>query len=289
MTKNSNTIPAEFFNDCYGSLTKLLPRVKEYETKHDPNNRYFQLRTNIKGVHFEWGFVDWNRKDGFFLVGLHFETTRSKVNQELISKFLNMRVELEEVLGERVEFDPEWRQTWARLEVRRAKSDLPSNLEEWAVEKMAILIRECEPLLTGAGQVTQDPLPPALEAVDLASPPERVATTVNRIIRDSKLARWVKFLHGYECQFVDCNRPVILPDGSRYTEAHHIQPLGQPHNGPDIVENLLNVCPHHHAELDLVAIRLSPSDLCEVNGHKVEKKYLDYHNRMWEERWGNPE
>jgi len=64
----------------------------------------------------------------------------------------------------------------------------------------------------------------------------RVLTTTSRIIRDTEISRRVKSLHGYKCQILTCEQFILLPDGARYAEGHHIQPLGEPHNGPDIME-----------------------------------------------------
>lgn len=55
--------------------------------------------------------------------------------------------------------------------------------------------------------------------------------------------------------------------------AHHIKPLGGEHNGPDVRENILCVCPNHHALLDYGAIKLDPMLL-----KGIERKYIDYHN-----------
>lgn len=121
------------------------------------------------------------------------------------------------------------------------------------------------------------PPPPAPEAIDLASPPGRVPTTVHRIIRDTVLARRVKQLHRYKCQI--CGHSIQLPDGSFYAEAHHIQPLGEPDNGPDVIGNILCVCPNHHAELDLRARQITVSGLAVVPGHAVERRFVDYHNQ----------
>lgn len=114
--------------------------------------------------------------------------------------------------------------------------------------------------------------------VDLdPTPPERVATTVYRILRDTEIARKIKMIHRYKCQV--CGVAIALPGGSFYAEAHHIQPLGAPHNGPDISENILCLCPNHHAEMDygvreidLDILRLSPK-------HEVDLRYVEYHNK----------
>jgi hypothetical protein len=107
-------------------------------------------------------------------------------------------------------------------------------------------------------------------------PPDRVATTTYRIIRDTELARRVKSMHDFRCQI--CGHVILLPDGSRYAEAHHIRPLGEPHNGPDVLGNIICVCPNHHAELDYFVIRLDLPSLHHVNGHEIDAGFVDYHN-----------
>ncbi len=119
--------------------------------------------------------------------------------------------------------------------------------------------------------------PPTPDAIDLVEPPERIATTTYRILRDTELARHVKLLHNYECQI--CGHTIELSDGSRYAEAHHIRPLGRPHNGPDVIGNTLCVCPNHHAELDYGAAPIDLASLRQSGVHPIDSEYVDYHNR----------
>lgn len=115
------------------------------------------------------------------------------------------------------------------------------------------------------------------QAQDLSPPPpERVETTISRIIRDTQVANKVKAMHNYECQI--CGHTIVLADGTRYAEAHHIRPLGPPHDGPDSMENILCVCPNHHAACDLGAIQLCLEQLRQVPGHVVRSVFIDYHN-----------
>lgn len=128
-------------------------------------------------------------------------------------------------------------------------------------------------------QPTTPPLTPT--AGDLADAPgDRIETTTYRVLRDTELASRVKLLHEYRCQI--CSHTIELSDGSRYAEAHHIQPLGEPHNGPDIIGNILCVCPNHHAELDYRVSSLNLSDFRSAPGHTVDAKYVDYHNRLFQ-------
>jgi hypothetical protein len=115
---------------------------------------------------------------------------------------------------------------------------------------------------------------------DLEAPPaSRVQTTVYRIIRDTQLSRRVKMLHEYKCQILTCEYTIVLADGSHYAEGHHVQPLGEPHNGPDVLENIVCLCPNHHAACDLGAIRLVSVELRQIVGHVIGQKFIDYHNQ----------
>lgn len=110
--------------------------------------------------------------------------------------------------------------------------------------------------------------------------PGRVLTTVSRVIRDTALARRVKELHDFRCQI--CGHTLELADGSFYAEAHHIRPLGSPHDGPDRLDNLVCVCPNHHVELDYRLKKLLLSDLGTVEEHKLSAIHVDYHNNLME-------
>lgn len=115
---------------------------------------------------------------------------------------------------------------------------------------------------------------------DLDAPPaERVQATVSRIIRDTQLSRRVKMLHECKCQILTCEYTIVLADGSHYAEGHHVQPLGEPHNGPDVLENIVCLCPNHHAACDLGAIRLVSVELRQVAGHIVGQQFINYHNQ----------
>lgn len=110
-------------------------------------------------------------------------------------------------------------------------------------------------------------------AVDIGEPsqPERVKQEVYRILRDTALARDVKECNKYQCHI--CGQIFKINSEQPYAEAHHIKPLGSPHDGPDVRENILCVCPNDHVLLDYGAIKL---DAAQFTGIAVE--YIDYHN-----------
>jgi len=144
-----------------------------------------------------------------------------------------------------------------------------------AVKKIVKYRAEIEEMLE---ELQATPLP-TRTAIDLPAPAsERVETTTYRILRDTAKALYVKELHVYQCQI--CGHTIELPGGRRYAEAHHIQPLGGSHNGPDLIGNILCVCPNHHAELDYGVSAIAVSALRSTRGHAVDPQYVQYHNRF---------
>lgn len=110
------------------------------------------------------------------------------------------------------------------------------------------------------------------------TPPRRLVSSISRIIRDTRLTREMKDLYASTCQI--CREPLSLPNGERYSEAHHIRPLGQPHYGPDSAQNIIVVCPNHHALCDLGAIVLDPAVLHIHPLHQLGLEYIKYHNEV---------
>ncbi|WP_220505462.1 HNH endonuclease [Microbispora sp. H10830] len=120
-----------------------------------------------------------------------------------------------------------------------------------------------------------------------AAPAGRRSTTVERIVRDTALSRLVKTLHDHTCQI--CGIRLMLPTGP-YAEGCHIRPLGEPHNGPDELANMLCLCPNHHTLFDAGALAVQ-DDLIVVNRstgapvgalsvvaeHSIDPRHVSYH------------
>ena len=86
-------------------------------------------------------------------------------------------------------------------------------------------------------------------ASDLAEPPGRIACEIQRIIRDTKAAREMKVVYDHKCQV--CGGQFPTYEGKFYIEVHHLKPLGGDHMGLDEKDNMLVLCPNHHALFDL--------------------------------------
>lgn len=111
--------------------------------------------------------------------------------------------------------------------------------------------------------------------------PRRLATTL-RLVRDTAITRQVKLLHDYHCQV--CGERLASPAGP-YAEAAHIQPLGAPHHGPDVLANVLCLCPNHHVLFDLGSFGVADDGallglagrLRQHRQHVVAPEFLAYH------------
>ena len=115
-------------------------------------------------------------------------------------------------------------------------------------------------------------------AGDIAEPPARVNALTSRIIRDTRLTRHLKSLHDYRCQI--CGTRLELRFGQAYAEAHHLRPLGRPHNGLDTSGNVLILCPNCHVLCDLAAVSISGRGIRTVSGHRVSAAALEYHRGL---------
>ena len=131
-------------------------------------------------------------------------------------------------------------------------------------------------------------------ARDLASPnPDRVETTRSRIIRNTDLTHDMKRMYNHTCQICGVSRQGL--GGSPYAEAHHIRPLGRPHEGPEDPENILVLCPNHHADFDYGRLTVDPethrvthtyeesadgTELDILDPHEISEDHLTYHNEV---------
>jgi hypothetical protein len=100
---------------------------------------------------------------------------------------------------------------------------------------------------------------------------ERHLVTTYRVLRDTALARRIKADMKFTCEV--CKTRIVLSDGTPYAEAHHVRPLGNPHNGPDHPSNIVCVCPNCHVKLDYGAMKIDQTLFANVH-----KDYIQYHN-----------
>jgi len=125
------------------------------------------------------------------------------------------------------------------------------------------------------------------------SPAERASRTVNSIVRNVIFRERIKDIYNHTCQVcgVYLKRPNVK---NGISVAAHIKGLGKPHNGPDIKENMLCLCPNHHAQFDSYSFYINPDTFTIVGlddnsqetittstKHKVNAEYLKYHKEQY--------
>lgn len=112
---------------------------------------------------------------------------------------------------------------------------------------------------------------------------ERKEYIINRIIRETKTAQFVKQLYDNTCQICGIQIETLV---SKYSEAAHIKSLGKPHNGPDTKENIICLCPNHHTMLDLGIISIDDNynilgadnmKLTVHTKHNIDPEFIKYH------------
>lgn len=123
-----------------------------------------------------------------------------------------------------------------------------------------------------------DWLPITPIAADIREPIEtrRIKEETYRILRDTALSRRIKTINDFKCQI--CDLALKIGKDKPYAEAHHIKPLGVPHNGPDEGGNIICVCPNCHVLLDYGGIELNPEELNSTSEHNISTEYINYHN-----------
>lgn len=121
--------------------------------------------------------------------------------------------------------------------------------------------------------------------------PGRKARSTVSIQRSVEVARWVKQTYDDTCQV--CGIKLQTPQ-SATSDAAHIRGLGSPHDGPDVIENILCLCPNHHRTFDAGAwsitddfkiINLLSGQIEEAltihDTHKINVEFVSYHRNQF--------
>lgn len=111
--------------------------------------------------------------------------------------------------------------------------------------------------------------------------PETFMTISEKKKRNRKIVEELKNLYGNKCQV--CGQFIDMGKGVKYSEVHHIHPIGKEHNGVDNKYNMVVLCPNHHKMFDLGILAINPVD-CEsimhidknniFNNKKIEFRHL---------------
>lgn len=98
---------------------------------------------------------------------------------------------------------------------------------------------------------------------------------LNLRIRNKQLVAALKFLYDNVCQI--CDDPIIISENKKYSEIHHLKPLGGEHKGNDSSDNMICVCPNCHIKLDYGAIEIKHNTFKSMK-HTINSNNVEYHN-----------
>ena len=119
------------------------------------------------------------------------------------------------------------------------------------------------------------------------SPGRTEKPSTSSVDRNPALPSWIKTLYKDQCQLCMCTLTV---PALTFSHGAHIQGLGHPHNGKDLVDNMLCLCPNCHIRLDYGAIYIqddcltaqdvitgSTSKLHVHPAHSLDLPSIQYH------------
>lgn len=137
---------------------------------------------------------------------------------------------------------------------------------------------------------TNDTVVAPEEVIDSTfSPTMRKQRTSSSVVRNTKIVARIKELYDDRCQICNFKTPTCDPR-VHYSEAAHIVPLGEPHNGRDSIDNLLCLCPNHHKMLDFGAFGINDDlkligkltgELTVHKNHKIHPDAFRHHRNRF--------
>lgn len=132
------------------------------------------------------------------------------------------------------------------------------------------------------------------EGTDKAIERQRVERMEQK--RDRRKSAAIKRIYNNECQF--CGVCLKVSDSQYYSEAAHIRAVGKPHDGPDLMRNMLVLCPNHHLQFDRGILRLEKvGDSYRIRSrevgdplegktltlrHEIDDIFVEYHFKSFE-------
>jgi putative restriction endonuclease len=119
------------------------------------------------------------------------------------------------------------------------------------------------------------------------TPGRSMSKSAARIKRDPTVPKWVKATYRDQCQI--CRTTVSTPSGN-YSQGAHIQGLGTPHNGQDVVSNMLCLCPNCHVMFDFGTYYIkedghtvvnvltgAESEIALASDHRLDLEVITHH------------
>ena len=111
--------------------------------------------------------------------------------------------------------------------------------------------------------------------------PNKKFEVVQRFIRDTKKVKQLKIMYHDECQI--CSYVINISAESRYSEVHHLRPLGN--DGDDDFDNMIVLCPTHHVEFDckIIGIDNDKKTIIDKNGKSIGTITMNKKHKLNEE------
>ncbi|MBK0868375.1 HNH endonuclease [Saccharopolyspora sp. HNM0986] len=129
----------------------------------------------------------------------------------------------------------------------------------------------CRFLLTQLTEDADQVAEPSSESPAGNSHPQRTRRTVSQVKRLAEVRKQVLKSYRFTCQA--CEVRLMIKD-QPYAEGAHIRAVGYPHNGPDVAENMLCLCPNCHAQFDAGAITVDDELNLSRNGEPAGKLHV---------------
>ena len=119
------------------------------------------------------------------------------------------------------------------------------------------------------------------------TPAPRSERTTSHIQRNTNIPKILKKDYDFKCQVCDIR---LEANGVPYAIGAHIKGLGTPHEGPDIRENMLILCPNCHYLFDAFAFSIADDfsligkegQLTVNRNHNIELDFIRYHREKYE-------
>ena len=126
------------------------------------------------------------------------------------------------------------------------------------------------------GQTPKNKISKKLDPIDMIVPEQFNCETI-RYIRDTNKSKDLKKLYNDRCQV--CSYFIKINSIKQYSEVHHIRPLHE--GGNDSYNNMIVLCPTHHAEFDYRVIGISKNckNIIDQNENIIYELFMnDAHN-----------
>jgi predicted restriction endonuclease len=108
-------------------------------------------------------------------------------------------------------------------------------------------------VLTSLDKISKEKKYTSILPSDLTGPPPKIKSEVTRFIRDTQKTKELKKMYQGHCQI--CNYRLEIRNNVYYSEVHHLHPLHD--GGDDDFNNMIVLCPTHHAEFDYILIGIA--------------------------------